>query len=244
MPIEVVAESIPNNRQPIASSGHTVGLVLINLGIAAWGIVAQMRSTGGPGLAPQHRGVVPLYVSLILMEWVLLYYVWQGVRKNVTFWGLVGGRWNSLRDVLTDFGIALPFWVIWETVAWAVSLGLGPSGAKTVDVLLPRGVVEVVLWIALSASAGFCEEIVYRGYLQRQLRAFTDSRALAVCGQALVFGVGHAYQGWKNVVVIVVLGALYGLLVLWRKNLRSSMLAHTWSDIWGGYVKFLLPWHV
>ena len=97
--------------------------------------------------------------------------------------------------------------------------------------------------IALSASAGFCEEIVYRGYLQRQLRAFTGSRVLSVGGQALVFGVGHAYQGWKNVVVIAVLGALYGLLVLWRKNLRSSMLAHAWSDIYGGYGKFLLPTH-
>jgi membrane protease YdiL (CAAX protease family) len=243
MPIEVVAEAIPNNRQPIATSAHMLGLVLINLGIAAWGIVAQMRSTGGSGLAAGHHGVVPLYLSLILMEWALLYYVWSGVRKNMTLWALVGGRWNSLRDLLADFGIALPFWVIWETVAWAVSRGLGPSAAKTVDVLLPRGLIEIALWIALSASAGFCEEIVYRGYLQRQLRAFSGSRALAVGGQALVFGVGHAYQGWKNVVVITVLGVLYGLLVLWRKNLRSSMLAHAWSDIWGGYVKFLLPAH-
>jgi membrane protease YdiL (CAAX protease family) len=76
----------------------------------------------------------------------------------------------------------------------------GPSLAKTLDILLPRGVIESLLWLALSAS-GFCEEIVYRGYLQRQLRAFTGSGALAVFGQALVFGVGHAYQGWKNVVV-------------------------------------------
>jgi uncharacterized protein len=243
MPIEIVAEAIPDNRQPIASSGHTVGLVLINLGIAAWGIVAQMRSTGGSGLVAGHSGVVPLYSSLIVMEWALLYYVWAGTRKNVTFWGLVGGRWNGLRDVVTDFGIALPFWVFWEAMGWLVSRGLGPSAAKTVDVLLPRGLLEVVLWIVLSASAGFCEEIVYRGYLQRQLRAFSGSRTLAVAGQALVFGVGHAYQGWKNVVVIVVLGALYGLLVLWRKNLRSSMIAHAWSDIWGGYVKFLLPGH-
>ena len=36
MPIEVVAESIPDNRQPLATPAHTVGLVLINLGIAAF----------------------------------------------------------------------------------------------------------------------------------------------------------------------------------------------------------------
>ncbi len=243
MTTEAVSESAPNNREPIASAGHTLGLVLINVGIAVWGIAGQMRSTGGSGLAAEHHGVVPLYLSLITMEWALLYYVWQGVRKNVTLFALVGGRWSSLRDVVTDFGIALPFWVVWETTAWLVGLVLGPSLAKTVDILLPQGVIESLLWLALSASAGFCEEIVYRGYLQRQLRAFTGSGALAVFGQALVFGVGHAYQGWKNVVVITVLGVLYGLLVVWRKNLRSSMLAHAWSDIYGGYLKFLLPVH-
>jgi hypothetical protein len=68
MPVEVLAEEIPSNRQSIASSAHTLGLVLINLGIAAWGIVAQMRSTGGSGLAAEHHGVAPLYVSLIVME--------------------------------------------------------------------------------------------------------------------------------------------------------------------------------
>src|SRR5260221_14019500 len=104
MPIEVVAGAIPNNRHPIASSSHAIGLVLINLGIAACGIVAQMRSTGGSGLAAGHSGVISLYSSLIVMEWALLYYVWAGTRKNVTFWGLVGGRWSSLRDVITDFG--------------------------------------------------------------------------------------------------------------------------------------------
>ena len=243
MTTEAASGPVPNNRQPIASVAHTLGLLLINVGIAVWGIVAQMRSTGGSGLAAGHSGAVPLYSSLIVMEWALLYYVWQGVRKNVTFWALVGGRWSNLRDVLTDFGIALPFWVIWETAAWLVTLALGPSAAKTVDVLLPRGVIEVVLWIGLSASAGFCEEIVYRGYLQRQLHAFAGNGALAVFGQAVVFGMGHAYQGWKNVVVIIVLGVLYGLLVVWRGNLRSSMLAHAWSDIYGGYVKFLLPAH-
>jgi membrane protease YdiL (CAAX protease family) len=240
MTTDAVVESRPNDMQLIASPGHTIGLVLINDGLALWGIAAQMRSTAGSGLASEHQGVIPLYLSLIVMEWALLFYVWRGVRKNVTLLALAGGRWRSLRDVLTDFGVAVPFWVVWESTAWLVNHALGPSQAKTVDILLPRGVIEVLLWIALSTSAGFCEEITYRGYLQKQLHAFTGNRGLAVFGQAVVFGVGHAYQGWKAVVVITVVGVLYGLLVAWRGNLRSAMLAHAWSDVYGGYLKSIL----
>jgi membrane protease YdiL (CAAX protease family) len=55
-----------------------------------------------------------------------------------------------------------------------------------------------------------------------------------------VFGLAHAYQGWKAVVVISVLGVLYGLLAAWRRNLRANIVAHAASDIWEGWLKFAI----
>ena len=40
--------------------------------------------------------------------------------------------------------------------------------------------------------------------------------------------------------VISVLGILYGLLALWRGNLRANIISHAWSDIWEGWLKFLI----
>jgi membrane protease YdiL (CAAX protease family) len=94
---------------------------------------------------------------------------------------------------------------------------------------------------AHSATAGFCEEVIYRGYLQKQFHAFSRSVAFALLAQALCFGVVHIYQGYKNVIVVSVLGLLYGALAQWRGNLRSAILAHAWSNMFEGYFKFLLP---
>ena len=94
--------------------------------------------------------------------------------------------------------------------------------------------------MGVSVSAGICEEIVYRGYLQRQFLALTRSSIVAVLAQAVIFGLGHAYQGAKQVVVITVLGLLYGLLAWWRKSLRPGILAHAWSDIFGGWIERLI----
>jgi uncharacterized protein len=55
----------------------------------------------------------------------------------------------------------------------------------------------VSLWILLSISAGICEEIVFRGYLQQQFQAATRSIVAAVILQGAVFGMAHTYQGWK-----------------------------------------------
>ena len=92
----------------------------------------------------------------------------------------------------------------------------------------------------VSVNAGFCEEIQSRGYLQLQLYSFSGSIVAAVLGQALVFGLGHSYQGWKQVIVISVLGVLYGALAAWRRNLRANMIAHAWADIWEGWLKSVI----
>ncbi len=128
----------------------------------------------------------------------------------------------------------MPFWVVWELTAQTVHRLLGPNTAKSVNVLLPQSLAEIAVWTAVSVTAGFCEEAVFRGYLQKQFQALTGSSAVGVVVQAFLFGAAHGYQGVKNVMVITVLGGLYGLLALWRRSLRPGMIAHAWSDLYGG----------
>jgi len=52
--------------------------------------------------------------------------------------------------------------------------------------------------------------------------------------QAVLFGISHGYQGIEASVKIAVIGALYGLLALWRGSLRPGMMAHAGSDILSG----------
>ncbi len=136
--------------------------------------------------------------------------------------------------------IALPFWAVWEGAAYGVHWLLGPSSAKSVNALLPQNGLEILLWILTSITAGICEELAFRGYVQQQFRVLTGSVAIAVLAQGVLFGLFHFYQGWKNVIVICVLGVLYGLLAAWRGSLRANVLAHAWSDVWEGWLKFVV----
>ena len=233
----------------IASWAHLVGFLLIGAGVVALGFLAQHAPSGGGGAAPSqlasHSKAIPIYLTAIFMDWALLYYCWGGVHhRGGTVSTLSGGRWTSWKDVLIDLGIALPFWVLWEGAAygahWLLAGAAGPGGAKTVDSLLPRSLLEILIWIATSITAGVCEEMAFRGYLQRQLHALSGNIAVSVLAQGLVFGLFHSYQGWKNVVVISVLGVLFGALAAWRGNLRANIMVHAWADTWEGWLKFVV----
>jgi len=76
--------------------------------------------------------------------------------------------------------------------------------------------------------------------VQKQLHALTGSTVIAVLMQGLVFGLFHSYQGWKNVIVICVLGILFGALAEWRRNLRTNIIVHAWADLWSGWLKFVV----
>ncbi|HEY1660423.1 MAG TPA: CPBP family intramembrane glutamic endopeptidase [Candidatus Sulfotelmatobacter sp.] len=235
----------------IASWGWLAGFLLIGAGVVVMGYLAQNAPpSGGPAAASRqlasHSQGISIYLSVIAMDWALLYYCWAGVRR---FGGnlatLSGERWKSWKSLAVDLGIALPFWALWEGAAYAVHWLLehaaaGSSAVKTVDSLLPKSLVEIILWIVVSLTAGICEELAFRGFLQKQFHALTGNIAAAVVAQGVVFGLLHAYQGWRNVIVIAVLGVLYGALAAWRGNLRVNIVSHAWSDIWEGWLKFAI----
>lgn len=245
-------EAVPANREydggkprQIASWGHLAGYLAIIAGITLWGFHTQKAGLGRApsGQIVEHSQAIKDYFISILADWALLYYCWVGVhRHGGNLKTLTGGRWISWKELFADLAIALPFWVVWEATAYGVHWLLGPSTARSVGSLLPQSVTEVFVWILVSITAGFCEEIQSRGYLQRQFHALSGSIVAAVLGQGLLFGFMHSYQGWKQVIVISALGILYGTLAAWRRNLRSNMIAHAWSDVWEGWLKQVI-WH-
>jgi CAAX protease family protein len=226
-PGQVVVQPRPGRIAPL---WHTLGLLVLLAGVSLG--LLRMQSQG-PEVGGLRHGNVPIYLAVIACEWLLFLYVWLGGRHlgAVSVRGLIGGRWGSLGAVLRDLAVAAAFWIVWTLVAIGVNALLGTGDRKPLAFVNPRGAVEIALWVVMSVTSGFCEELVYRGYLQRQVLALTGSAALAVIVQAVIFGVGHWYQGGKMVAVITVLGALFGILAHWRKSLRPGMISHAWSDV-------------
>ncbi len=223
----------------IAAPWHTLSILLI---FAYFGFRASLpSSTIAPESAQPNasdNAVLLKYVLLIFCEWGMAYWAWAGVRwRGGHLRDLIGGRWNTWRDVATDVAIAIPFWIVWEFTAWLVHRAVERIPAASATYQPPSGFAEVTLWILLSVSAGIGEEIVFRGYLQKQFQAATRSIAAAVILQGTIFGLAHTYQGWKQVIVIAALGILYGALAAWRRNLRANILAHAWSDIFEGWLR-------
>lgn len=225
----------PMNR-PIASGIHTAFLIAILAGFAWWSAIhaAHLRATGST-----HH--LALYLQTLVFEWLLLAFVIWGVRRHGgALSAVLGDRWSGARELGRDLGVAAVYWVVTLIALAVISHLLGMNGLPdSVRFLLPRGWLEIVLWVALSVTAGICEEAIFRGYLQRQFLALTQNAPAAIALGAVAFGAGHAYQGARSAVLISLYGAMFGSLAHWRKTVRPGMIAHAWQDSFSGIVTSL-----
>jgi CAAX protease family protein len=215
----------------IAAPAHTI-LLLIILGL--WAMVGKTDL----GANPRH---VPLYLATILIEWLAFAYVAGGARRSGSIAIVLGDRWRSSRQVLRDIGIGSAFWIVSAILLVIVGelLHVRTQG-QDIRFILPHGAVELALWIAVSITAGICEEAIFRGYLQSQFIALTGSAPVGIFLSAVAFSGVHAYQGPRRMILIGLYGVFFGILAYWRRTVRPGMIAHAWQDSLSGLLGVLL----
>lgn len=220
----------------IAPAWHTAVVLFLMLGLSFVG-----THVGLPGILGAH-GRAPVYLVVILTEWTTVAFIWWGLsRQGVRMTDLVGGSWARPVHFLRDLVLGIAFILIFGgAVLQGLAYLLKVVPPPALHAIMPQTRSEMILWVLMSLTAGFCEEVIFRGYLQRQFSAFTHSVMAGIALQAIAFGLCHGYQGWKLMSLIAVYGACFGLLAHWRCSLRPGMLGHALQDTAGGVLAHFL----
>lgn len=252
----VPSEQIPTTtaaERPIAPAWHTIVLIA---GIALLSFEGARQLSGTAGGAA-HESRLFTYASTIFSEVLMLAWVYLGMRlRKVPFRTLFGDLSGGIRSFFLDLGIAGLFWIgsvmvlgtiniTWFVIEAAVHHRsfFGPHGKPmpanpsqqhllhTLGSLAPSNGREVLAWAVVCAMAGLIEELVFRGYFQRQFTAWgRGAVAVGVVFSALMFGGAHGYQGIHNMVLLSTFGVLFSIVAVLRGNLRPAIFAHAWND--------------
>jgi len=148
------------------------------------------------------------------------------------------------RRPLASIGLGrLRVWsIVWGLLAGVVAILAFPLCAialKLIDVQSQAAASGVAalgtlpLWARLLTllTAGVCEEVLYRGYPITRLQALTGSRLIAVILPMAVFVALHAPSwGVAHLLYVTVVAVIMTVLLLWRGDLWSNVIAHIVTD--------------
>ena len=222
---------------PLAPLAHTAALVAVMLAVAVTGTLLQ--HAGAPveahpaaegGLGPR---ILRQYLPLLLVNGLLVLYVARLFRPRNVLPELLGRRWQTPADVGVDLLYAsLGFVLICAVETLTRPLFAGRNAA--VSALLPSTGAERLTWLLVASVVGFCEEVVFRGYLQTQLGALTRRPVLGLLLQALLFGLAHLEQGAAAASRVGIYGLILGVLARHRASLLPGIACHVAIDLVSG----------
>lgn len=224
------------SKRGIASIAN---FIILLAAIAAFPLVAKSTNAFSfieiKPISPEHTySFLKFCLVVTLYEWLWFLIAWIGIRLRgvTTANALMGERWNRAGVVVRDVGLGLLAFVMLLVLAVLAQIVLAPYEHNTAQftAMVPQNASEALGFLAMSFTAGFVEEFVFRGYIQSQLTALFGNTALASIAQVLFFAVGHYYQGLMRMVSVAITGIVLTVFALWRKSLKPSMIGHALGD--------------
>ena len=172
--------------------------------------------------------------------------------------GLVLWLWIATGVPVASVGLGLPAgWRLWGPLVFggafvalqargAVKLSrpAAPSDKLRAQLggvapIFPRTAQELPAFLGVSVTAGFCEEVLFRGFLIWALQPLVGLW-LAVALAALLFGAAHAYQGVAGMIRTGLIGLVFTAIVLLSGSLWPAIVLHAAVDAMGGLTAWLI----
>lgn len=107
--------------------------------------------------------------------------------------------------------------------------------------LIPRNAREGRLAFLLCINAGIGEELFFRLMLPLLILRVFESPWIAVAAAAVAFGLVHAYQGWKGMVLTTMMGLLFTFVYFLTENIWVTAAFHFANNV---NALILHPWLV
>ena len=162
---------------------------------------------------------------------LIFFFIWRNGEPLSRIGWVFINRW---KDVLLGMGLFVPFFfgtnLLDQTLQAA---GFSSPSTPLPSYMVAKDAIQYLLAAALVAVVALTEETVFRGYLILRLKTVTGNPFLAVLLSAVIFSIGHGYEGSAGVITVGFMGFVFGLVYLWRQSLAAPIVMHFLQDFIG-----------
>lgn len=162
---------------------------------------------------------------------LVLFFLW----RNGEAPDAIGWRFkNTGKEAVLGMWLFIPFFF----GAGLLEKGLRMVGFSAPATPLPsliaeKNTAEFLLAAVLVVVVALAEETIFRGYLILRFKNVMTNPAAAVVASAIIFSLGHGYEGSAGVITVGVMGLVFAFVYIWRGSLIAPMVMHFLQDFVG-----------
>ena len=162
---------------------------------------------------------------------LILFFLWRNGEQVIRVGWTFHQGW---KEIALGIGLFIPLYVsaaFLETILQAA--GFSVPSTPLPSLVAPRNMGDLVLAIILVIVVALVEETIFRGYLILRFKAVVDSPILLALISAVIFSLGHGYEGTAGVITVGFMGLIFALIYLWRQSLTAPIVMHFLQDFIG-----------
>jgi membrane protease YdiL (CAAX protease family) len=141
---------------------------------------------------------------------------------------------------LQSIGLHHRHWA--KSLGWSLLVATACLGAAIILIVMMQALgvqygdekafAGLSLWTVtlVTVRAGIAEEFMMRGYLLQRIEEWTGSTWMAVLLTWVPFALLHFPQGVPGVIISFVLGGILTAFYVWKRDLKSNIVAHFLVD--------------
>ena len=191
----------------------------------------------------EHIDKMMMYRTTLATQWLLC-------AAGIAVWAVSGKPWADAGFAFTlspAFAIAVVLTI--TIMAWLVRQLRDVRSASaaqlerykrhlgTVELIIPSSHDELVSFRRVAISAGIVEEFLWRGFLIWYLSQYLTIWYAAGLA-TILFGLAHAYQGWRKIPQLALVGSAFTILYLMTGSLLLPVALHIAFDLLQGQLAY------
>jgi membrane protease YdiL (CAAX protease family) len=162
---------------------------------------------------------------------LILFFLWRNCEPLIVIgWKLK----NAGKEAILGIWLFIPFFFGAGLLENSLRrVGFTAPATPLPSLISEKNTAEFLLAAVLVIVVALAEETIFRGYLILRLKNVTASTAAAVMLSAVIFSLGHGYEGSAGVITVGVMGLFFAFIYIWRQSLVAPMVMHFLQDFIG-----------
>ncbi|MDR2908183.1 MAG: CPBP family intramembrane metalloprotease [Bacteroidales bacterium] len=179
---------------------------------------------------------IPFWSGIIILHWASLFIVKMFLKQENKTWTDIGYGLNTKKTLILVFSYLTVAFLIFGFTEMSLNyVSIDQSKLLNLSNFFPKTTSQRLLFIITVLTAGFCEEIIYRGFAITKLTAAGLNKWLALvpAGISFVFihGMGAIAGGYSQFLFYFTPALIFGIIFILSKRLLPAIIIHLLFDL-------------
>ncbi len=178
---------------------------------------------------------IPFWGGIIILHWISVFVITRFLKQENKTFRSIGYGLNTKKTTILILSYLAVAFIVFGFTEWSLKyVSIDDGKLSNLPSFYPKTTIQRLFFIIAVFTAGFCEEIIYRGYAITKLKDIKVNKWLAIIPSGLAFVFIHGINSvmlYSQFLFYFIPALVFGIIFVTTKRLLPNIIIHLLFDL-------------